>query len=106
MAFFGSSKERDELDRLRTRRQIGLYVDRENARRIRAERRSAEARVRQLNFELIARVVLLALTVGIGVGLLIGFLGNPDALKAAVLGATAWATVAVALLRLSRADSD
>lgn len=106
LRFLGFSGGRDELDGLRTRREISLFIERENARQIRAERRSAEARVRQLNLELVTRIVLLVLTVGIGTSLIIGALGNPSALRLSLLGASAWAAIAAALLRLLRTKQD
>lgn len=106
MWFARSSHKDDELSGLRTRRQISLYIERENARQVRAERREIEARVRHLNFDLILRIVLLVLAVGIGVSVVVGALGNPTALKLALLAASAWGAIAAALLRVLRPRPD
>jgi uncharacterized membrane protein len=96
---------RDELNGLRTRKQISLFIERENARQVRAERRTAEARVRHMNFELVTRIVLLILAVGIGISVIVGVLGNPSVLELSVLAASVWGAIAAALLRLLRPRS-
>jgi hypothetical protein len=105
LRFLGPFRGRDELDGLRTRKEISLFVERENARQVRAERRGAEARVRHLNFELIAEIVLLVLAVGIGTSLIVGALGDPGLLEVSLLAASAWGAIAAALLRLRRPKS-
>lgn len=96
---FDSRHKRNGSSGLRTERQISLFRKREAARRERAERREADARVRHLNFELVQRGVLLVLAMTIGIALMIGALGNPEAFKLAAGGATAWGVIAAALHR-------
>jgi hypothetical protein len=93
------SKKRDPDKGLRTERQIQLYRLREAAKRDRAERREAEARVRYSNFQLVQAAVLLAVAVLIGVAFVIGLLANQQLLKFAVPAAGAWGALAAALYR-------
>lgn len=100
MRFFGAWGQRDELDDLRTRREIDLFIEREHARQVRAERREAEAQVRHRNFELITEIVLLVFAVAIATSVIAGAMNNPGILKISILAASAWGAVAAALLRL------
>jgi len=93
------SKQLDPNSGLRDRRQIQLYIEREEARKQRAERREVEARVRHSNFELIQRIVLLGLAVVIAIALIVGILGNPALLKLAVVAASALGAIAAGLAR-------
>jgi hypothetical protein len=92
-------RKQEGLNGLRTRKQIELFREREAARRERAERREAEARVRHRNFDLIQRAILLVVAVAIGIAVIVGALGNADLPKLAVAGASAWAAIAAALYR-------
>jgi hypothetical protein len=84
---------------LYTERQIALYRQRETAKRDRASRREADARVRLLNFELVKRIVLLIVTVGIGLGLVFAVLSNPGLLEASFGAAAIWGLVVASLSR-------
>lgn len=101
LQFEGSSRK-DEVDRLRTRSQISLFIERERARKARVERREAEARVRHLNLDLVLRVVLLVFAVGIGIGVIVGSVGNPQLLELSLLASSAWAAIAASLIRILR----
>lgn len=101
MLFSGSSHKRDEIKGLQTERQIALFRQREAAKRERAERREAEARVRHSNFELIQRVVLLACAIVIGLGIAVGSANNPDVLKLAMGGGGVWGVMVATLYGLS-----
>lgn len=79
-----SHKQSDENRGLRTERQIMLYRQREAARRERAERREAEARVRHLNLALVERIVLLVLAVAVAIAVLVGALGDRELLRVAL----------------------
>lgn len=82
---FSRMPNRDsQLEGLRDRRQIDLYVEREEARKRRAERREVEARVRQMNFDLVQRAVLLVLAIAVSVAVVIAAASNPELLKLAV----------------------
>jgi uncharacterized membrane protein len=102
LLFEGPSGKRDEVDRLRTRKQIDLFIEREKARKARVERREAEARVRHLNLDLIVRIMLLVLAVAIGISLVIGLLHDPALLDLALIATSAWAALAAALSRVLR----
>lgn len=100
LLFGGFPHRHDDNKGLRTERQIALFRQREAARREQAERREAEARVRHRNFDLVQRVVLLVMAIPIGAAVAIGALGNPELLKLALAGASAWSVIAAALYRL------
>jgi hypothetical protein len=101
MRFSQPLGERDGTNRLRTQRQIDLYVEREKAKRTAAERREVEARVRQLNFDLIQQAAFLAIAIGIGISLIAGAVANPDLLGAGVFASSAFAALIAALHRLA-----
>jgi hypothetical protein len=102
MRFVGSSHRHDRLNGLRTRKQIALSAERDQALKIRAERREAEARVRHLNFELVAKVVLLASAVGISIAVIIGSTGNPTLLRFSLAASGGWGVIAAGLARMLR----
>ena len=91
--------KRSENQGLRTERQIELYRQREAAKRERAERRAAEAHVRQLNLSVVQQAVLLVMAVIIGMAIVFGALVNPELLKLAGGAAAAWGVIAGALYR-------
>jgi hypothetical protein len=98
------SQKRDEIGRLKTERQIQLFRQREAARRERAERREAEARVRHSNLDFVQRAVSLVLAVAICVALLLGDVGDPVLLKLVAGAGATWGALATALYRSRRDD--
>lgn len=104
LLFSGSphKRKREQVNGLRTRKQIELFREREGARRAQAERREAEARVRQMNVDTFIRVGLFVLGLGIGISVIIGGLGNPVLLRLSIPAATAWGLAAASLTRVLR----
>lgn len=102
MRLSSRSKRSDPNSELRDRRQIQLYIEREEARKRRTERREAEARVRQANFELIQRMVFLALAVVVVLAVLIGVAGGAELLKLALGAGGILGAIAAGLHRRDR----
>jgi hypothetical protein len=96
----------DEIDGLQSREEIDLYVERKKARKIRTERREAEAHVRHLNLDLAMRIVLGLLAVGIGIAVIIGAAGEPGVLKLSLVATSAWAAIAAGAIRVLRPKSE
>lgn len=102
---FDSRHKSDEIDGLRTERQIELFRKREAARRERAERREAEARVRHSNFELVMRIILLTLAVVVWLMAILGAPGDPVLRWLSLIGAGAWTAVVGTLIQILRTGS-
>lgn len=107
--FDSSRHSSDEIDGLQSREEIDLYIEREKARKIRAESReaeadadAAEARVRHLNLDYGLRIVLAVVALGIGIAVIIGAAGEPAALKLSLVAASVWAAIAAGAMRVVR----
>ncbi len=96
MRFSQPLRERDGTNRLRTQRQIDLFVEREKAKRVAAERREVEARVRQRNFDLIQQGAFLVLAIGAGISVIAGTAAD----HAGIVSGSALAALIAALCRL------
>ncbi len=100
--FDGSLDKRDEIDGLRTEKQIALYRLREAAKHDRARRWETEARVRHLKLELGVRLVLLGLTVAGWFVAIFGAPADPTLAKLGYIVAGVWTAVAAWLIRALR----
>ncbi|HET9677168.1 MAG TPA: hypothetical protein VFP21_06660 [Solirubrobacterales bacterium] len=100
MLLHGGSSKDSELQGLGTPEEIALFVQQQNALTAQAKREEAQQHVRHLKFDLAQRFVLLLLAVALAVVLLIGALGDPELLKAA-LGGGGLAMLAGCLYRWS-----
>jgi hypothetical protein len=85
MPELGTHRARD-LDGLRTREEIALFVARQRALIVRAEREQAEQLVRHLRIGAIERIVFLIVAVAILTGLLLAAVFDRHLLISAVLG--------------------
>ncbi len=106
MRFSSPSKRPDPDKGLRTERQIQMYRQREAAKRERAERREAEARVRFFNFQLVQSVVLLTVTVMVGVAFIVSLVVSPQLLEVAIPAVGAWGAIATLLSRWGPKQSE
>jgi hypothetical protein len=99
MTSFHSGGRKEDLSGLRDRRQIALFVEREEALLKRAEREEQEEHVRNLKFERLERAVLLVLGVAIGIAIALGCLRDPKLLELAGPAAAVWGGIGFGLSR-------
>jgi uncharacterized Tic20 family protein len=99
MALLRGSNRGSELEGLDNPEEIALFIQRERALIVRAQRKEADARVRHSNFQLAQGIVALVLAVAIGIAVLIGAASNPELLKLSLVATSAWGAIAAALYR-------
>jgi predicted PurR-regulated permease PerM len=73
-----------ELKGLGSPDEIALFIQREKALMVRAQRKEADARVRYSNFQLVQGIVALVLVVAAWIAVVIGAVSNPELLKLAL----------------------
>jgi hypothetical protein len=97
MPKFGTHSARD-LDGLRTGEEIALFVARQRALIVSAEREQAEQVVRHLRIGAIERIVFLIIAIAILAGLLLAVVFDRGLLIGAVLGAGALPSLKIWIL--------